>query len=417
MSRTGNTAGPRRGTGEAPLAGIKVLDLTQVVAGPYCTMMLADMGAEVAKLERPGHGDDLRRTVPYRGREGHQDYYNALNRSKKSVALDLKNPLHRDLALRLAAHADVMVENYAPGTVARLGLGWDQMSRLNPRLVYCSVSGFGQTGPYRNRVALDPIIQAVSGSMSVTGEPDGEPMKIGAPVADVIAGMFAAYSIVSALHVVKRDGRGQHIDLSLQDAMLAVLGTRMGEPLQAGVSPQRLGNENPLRVPAGTCRTADGAWLEFMVLGEHNWPPFCRAMGRSTWRDDPRFGTMALRLQHRRQINKLVATRFLEHRAAYWARRLEAERIPYALVNDYRQALDDPQVAHRGLVRKLQHPTSGPIRVVGPPWIMSESGTTVSPPANLGQHTAEVLREWLGMAPGEIEAVTSISDGTADERR
>ena len=408
---------PRRGSGEAPLAGVRVLDLTQVVAGPYCTMMLADMGAEVVKIERPGHGDDLRRTVPYHGREGHEDYYNALNRSKKSVALDLKNPRHRDLALQLAARADVMVENYAPETLARLGLGWDEVARRNPRLVYCSISGFGQTGPYRNRVALDPVIQAISGSMSVTGEPEGEPMKLGVPVADIIAGMFAAYSVVSALHVVKRDGRGQYIDLSLQDGMLAVLGTRMGEPLQAGVSPQRLGNENPLRVPAGTFRTADGAWLEFMVLGEHNWPPFCRAMGRTAWIDDPRFRTMALRVQHRRQINKLVAARFKEHRAEYWARRLEAERIPYGVVNDYRQALADPQVAHRGLVRELRHPTSGPIRVVGPPWIMSESTAPMAPPANLGQHTSEVLRAWLGMAPGEIERVISKSDGTADERR
>jgi crotonobetainyl-CoA:carnitine CoA-transferase CaiB-like acyl-CoA transferase len=365
-------------------------------------MMLADMGAEVAKVERPGYGDDLRRTVPYRGRKGHQDYYNALNRSKKSVALDLKRPAHRDIALRLAARADVLVENYAPGTLARLGLGWDDVAPLNRRLVYCSISGFGQTGPYRNRVALDPVIQAISGSMSVTGEPGGEPMKIGVPVADILSGMFAAYSIVSALHAVKRDGRGQYIDLSLQDAMLAVLGTRMGETLQAGDSPPRLGNENPLRVPAGTVRTADGAWLEFMVLGEHNWAPFCRAMGRAAWIEDPRFRTMALRVRHRRQINRLVTARFQEHRASYWTRRLEAERIPYGVVNDYRQALADRQVAHRGLVRRLRHPTSGAIRVVGPPWIMSESTTPMSPPANLGQHTAEVLRAWLGMAARDI---------------
>jgi len=405
MAKTRESGAPRRGTGEPPLAGIRVLDLTQVVAGPYCTMMLADMGAEVAKLERAGHGDDLRRTVPYQGREGHHDYYNALNRSKRSIALDLKQPPHREVALRLAAKADVMVENFAPGTADRLGLAWGDVRSLNPRLVYCSLSGFGQTGPNRNRLALDPIIQAVSGSMSVTGEPDGEPMKVGAPVADVIAGMFAAYSIVSALHAVERDGRGQFIDLSMQDAMLAVLGTRMGEPLQAGYSPRRMGNENALRVPAGTCRTADGIWLEYMVLGDQHWPPFCRAMARAAWRDDPRFRTMALRVRHRRQINKLVAARFRQHRAAYWTRRLEAERIPYALVNDYHQALADPQVAHRGLVRELRHPTSGPIRVVGPPWIMSGSAVPMSPPANLGQHTAEVLRAWLGMLPGEIESV------------
>ncbi|MBI3069108.1 MAG: CoA transferase, partial [Betaproteobacteria bacterium] len=273
---------PGTETGEPlpPLAGVRVLDLTQVVAGPYCTLMLADMGAEVVKIERPGHGDDLRRTVPYKGREGHHDYFNALNRSKKSIALDLKNETQRALALELAGRADVMVEKFAPGTAHRLGLGWEDVKGINPRLVYCSLSGFGQSGPYRNRLALDPIIQAVTGVMSVTGEPEREPIMVGAPLADVIAGMFAAYAIVSALRVVKRDGVGQHIDLSMQDAMLAALGTRMGETLQAGISPGRLGNENPLRVPANTYETADGLWLAIMVQNEEQWAPFCRAVGR-----------------------------------------------------------------------------------------------------------------------------------------
>ncbi len=388
-----------------PLAGLRVLDLTQVVAGPYCTLMLADMGAEVVKIERPGHGDDLRRTVPYKGREGHHDYFNALNRSKKSIALDLKDEAQRALALRLAERADVMVENFAPGTAYRLGLGWEDVNRLNPRLVYCSLSGFGQTGPYRNRLALDPIIQAVTGVMSVTGEPGREPIMVGAPLADVIAGMFAACAVVSALHVVKRDGIGQCIDLSMQDAMLAALGTRMGETLQAGISPGRLGNENPLRVPANTYETADGLWLAIMVQHEGQWAPFCRALGREQWIEDPRFRTMALRVNHRKEVNRLVARRLGEQPAEHWMQRFEAERIPYALVNDYAQALADPQVAHRGLVRTLDHPASGKIRVVGPPWIMSVTRTEMAPPPTLGQHTAEVLRDWLGMAAEEIAAV------------
>jgi len=389
----------------APLHGVRVLDLTQVVAGPYCTLMLADMGAEVVKIERPGHGDDLRRTVPYKGREGHHDYFNALNRSKKSIALDLKDEAQRALALRLAERADVMVENFAPGTAHRLGLGWEDVNELNPRLVYCSLSGFGQTGPYRNRLALDPIIQAVTGVMSVTGEPDREPIMVGAPLADVIAGMFAACAIVSALHVVKRDGVGQYIDLSMQDAMLAALGVRMGETLQAGISPGRLGNENPLRVPANAYETADGLWLAIMVQHEGQWAPFCRALGREQWFEDPRFRTMALRVNHRKEVNRLVARRLAEQPAEHWMQRFEAERIPYALVNDYGQALADPQVAHRGLIRMLDHPVSGEIRVVGPPWIMSVTRTEMAPPPTLGQHTAEVLRDWLGMAAEEIAAV------------
>ncbi|MGZ5122540.1 MAG: CaiB/BaiF CoA transferase family protein [Burkholderiales bacterium] len=385
---------------QLPLAGVRVIDFTQVVAGPYCTMMLADMGAEIVKIERAGHGDDLRRTVPYRGRQSHQDYFNALNRSKKSVALNLKDGKHRALALQLIERADVVVENFSPGTVDRLGVGWEAARALNPKLVYCSLSGFGQTGPYRNRLALDPIIQAVSGIMSVTGFPDGEPTMVGAPLADVIAGMFAAYSIVNALRLVTDDGGGQFIDLSMQDALLASVGTRMGETLQAGIAPPRLGNENPLRVPANTYRTSDDFYVAVMVHDQDQWKPFCEALGVREWIDDPQLSTMPLRVQHRQKMNEMVARRFARHDAKYWATRFEEFRIPYALVNDYAQALEDPQVVHRGLVREVEHPTSGKIRVVGPPWRMSSTQTEIKPPPVLGEHTAEVLQEWLGIKEG-----------------
>jgi crotonobetainyl-CoA:carnitine CoA-transferase CaiB-like acyl-CoA transferase len=387
-----------------PLAGIRVLDLTQVVAGPYCTMMLADMGAEVVKIERLGHGDDLRRTMPYHGREGHQDYFNALNRSKKSLALNLKDEKHRAIARRLIERADVVVENFSPGTVDRLGVGWETARGLNPRLVYCSLSGFGQTGPYRNRLALDPVIQAVTGIMSVTGVPDGEPTMVGAPLADVIAGMFAAYTIVNALRLVTPDGGGQYIDLSMQDALLASVGTRMGETLQAGIAPGRIGNENPLRVPANTYRTADDLYIAVMVHDQEQWSPFCDALQGEEWRDDPRFRTMPLRVRNRGLMNEIVAARIAGHDSAYWTARLEAYRIPYALVNDYAQALEDPQVAHRKLVHELDHPVSGKIKVVGPPWIMSATQPALKPPPTLGQHTAEVLADWLGMARDDIDA-------------
>lgn len=385
-----------------PLTGVRVIDFTQVVAGPYCTMMLADMGAEIVKIERAGHGDDLRRTVPYQGRAGHEDYFNALNRSKKSVALNLKDEAHRAIALRLIGRADVVVENFSPGTVDRLGVGWEATGKCNPKLVYCSLSGFGQTGPYRNRPALDPIIQAVSGVMSVTGFPDGEPTMVGAPLADVIAGMFAAYSIVNALRLVTDSGGGQYIDLSMQDALLASVGTRMGETLQAGIAPPRLGNENPMRIPANTYRTADGLYIAVMVHDEAQWAPFCRALEAEDWIEAPRLRTMALRAQNRIEVNAVVARRFAEHDTSYWAVRLEEYRIPYARVNDYAQALEDPQVAHRGLVREIDHPTSGKIRVVGPPWRMSSTQTAIKAPPTLGQHTIEVLQDWLG-----IEALPS----------
>jgi crotonobetainyl-CoA:carnitine CoA-transferase CaiB-like acyl-CoA transferase len=390
------------GGSKLPLAGVRVIDFTQVVAGPYCTMMLADMGAEIVKIERAGHGDDLRRTVPYKGREGHQDYFNALNRSKKSIALNLKDAKHRAAALKLIERADVVVENFSPGAVDRLGVGWEAAHPLNPKLVYCSLSGFGQTGPYRSRLALDPIIQAVSGVMSVTGLPDGDPTMVGAPLADVIAGMFAAYSIVNALRLVTKDGGGQYIDLSMQDALLATLGTRMGETLQAGIVPTRLGNQNPLRVPANTYRTADGQHIAVIVLDQSQWKPFCEAMDAAEWTDHPRFATMPLRLQHRREMNELVAQRIARSDSVYWLRRFEDCRIPCALVNDYAQALRDPQVAHRGLLREVEHPTAGRISVVGPPWRMSATHTEIRPPPRLGEHTADVLHDWLGMKEEDL---------------
>ena len=391
-------------TANLPLAGVRVIDFTQVVAGPYCTMMLADMGAEVVKIERAGHGDDLRRTVPYQGREGHQDYFNALNRSKKSVALNLKDVKHRALVLKLIARADIVVENFSPGTVDRLGVGWDAASRINPKLVYCSLSGFGQTGPYRTRVALDPIIQAVSGMMSVTGFPDGEATMVGVPIADVIAGMFSAYAIVNALRLVTKDGGGQYIDLSMQDAVLASLGTRMGETLQTGIAPPRIGNENPLRVPANTYLAADDIYIAVIVHDEAQWKPFCQALAKVEWIDDPRFATMAQRVQNRVVMNTLVAQRVAQNDAQYWAARFDEYRLPFATVNDYAQALADPQVAHRGLVREVTHPDSGKIRVVGPPWRMSRTQTPIKAPPRLGQHTKDVLQDWLGMQQQDISS-------------
>jgi len=386
-----------------PLAGVRIIDFSQVVAGPYATMMLADMGAEIVKIERAGHGDDLRRTMPYKGREGHEDYFNALNRSKKSVALNLKDKKHLEMALALIERADVVVENFSPGTVDRLGVGWEVAHRLNQKLVYCSLSGFGQTGPYRNRLALDSIIQAVTGVMSVTGFPDGEPVMVGAPLADVISGMFAAYTIVSALRLVTDEGGGQYIDLSMQDALLAAAGTRMGETLQAGIAPPRLGNENPLRVPANTYRAADGRYIALMVHDQGQWKPFCEAMDQPQWLDDPRFATMALRLEHRKAIDKLVADAISLKDSEDWAARLSEYRIPYALVNDYMQALDDVQVMHRRLLHEVHHPVSGKIKLVGPPWRMSETPTEVRSPPTLGQHTVEVLHEWLGINLEELK--------------
>lgn len=392
---------PHPKTGMPPLAGIRVLDLTRVIAGPFCTMMLADLGADVVKLEEPEHGDELRWVGRYKGRgPDDQDYFYASNRSKRGVALNLKDEGDRATAQRLADVADVIVENFSPGVAARLGLGWDAVSARNERLIYCSISGFGQTGPYRNRLALDPIIQAVTGIMSVTGSPEGEPMQVGAPIADVAAGMFAAAAIAASLHSRHATGKGRYIDISMQDAMLAMLGPRMGESLQAGQSPQRLGNQNPMRVPANAYKTADGRYIDIIVQNDNHWRGFCNALDRPEWFEDVRLSTMAGRVAHRGELNAMVSARFAECSTSDWAAILEANRIPFAIVNDYNEAIKDPQVAHRGLIREIEHPVSGLIRVVGAPWILSDVAVTSSPPPLLGQHTAEVLEEWLEQGEG-----------------
>jgi CoA:oxalate CoA-transferase len=393
-----------RNSNGSPLGRFRVLDLTQVLSGPHCTQMLADLGADIVKVERPGYGDDLRNTLAYTGREEHQDYFYANNRSKRSIALDLKSEQDRDIARALAREADIVVENFAPGTAARLGMAWDDLKPINPRLVYCSISGFGQTGPYRDRLALDPVIQAVAGIMSVTGTQDGPPLQIGAPLADVMAGMYAAYAIVGALHGVRDSGEGRYIDISMQETMLAALGPRMGETLQAGKLPGRHGNGNPLRVPAESYRTADGRYIAIICMSDRFWPPICRAIGRGDLAKDPRYVKMVDRVAARAAIDAMIGEIFAQRTVDEWIPVLEAERVPFARVNDYGEALADEQVAHRELVRELEHPTSGTIRLVGPPWKMTGDTLASQPPPLLGQHSSEILQDWLGWNEDRIEA-------------
>ncbi|MBT5667482.1 MAG: CoA transferase [Rhodospirillaceae bacterium] len=385
-----------------PLGRFRVLDVTQVIAGPQCTMMLADLGADVVKVEKTGSGDEMRLVGPYKGRDGHQDYFNCINRSKRSIELDLKQERDRSVALALAAQADAFVENFSPGVAARLGLGWDALSAVNPRLVYCSISGFGQTGPYRDRVAVDPTIQALSGIMSVTGEPDGERMQLGAPLADAMSGMYAAYAIVGALHGVGDSGEGRFIDISMQDVMLAALGTRIVETLSAGVLPERSGNSNPNRVPAGVYRTSDGERINIICMNDRFWGALCAAIDREDLIDDPRYRNMISRRDRRDEVERIFTDAFATNTVAYWSERLDKVRAPFARVNDYAEALADPQVAHRGAIRELDHPTSGAIKVVGPPWQMTGPQPAMTAPPLLGQHGAEVLSDWLGWDDAQI---------------
>jgi formyl-CoA transferase/CoA:oxalate CoA-transferase len=366
-------------------------------------MMLADLGADVAKIEEFDRGDELRWVGRYEGRgTADEDYFYASNRSKRSIALNLKNANDRAIAHALVQQAHVVIENFAPGVADRLRMGWGALRQLNPRLVYCSISGFGQSGPYRDRLALDPIIQAVSGVMSVTGESDGAPMQIGAPIADVVAGMFGAFAILGALYSTRENGIGRYIDISMQDAMLAVLGPRMGESLQAGRNPGRHGNGNPMRVPANTYQTKDGKYIAVIVQNDKHWAPFCRALGCEHWLLEARFASMASRVEFRAELDHLVADQFAKRLASEWAVRFAENRVPFSMVKNYLEALADEQVAHRGLIREVIHPVSGAIRVVGPPWIMSDEEAAPFAPPLLGQHTDELLGEWLGWSHTEI---------------
>ena len=386
-----------------PLAGIRVLDLTQVVAGPFCTMMLANLGADVAKVEPPGRGDDLRYVGRYPGRERHEDYFNATNNSKRSLILDLKDGQHREVAHALVGRADIFVENFAPATAGRLGMGWAELHALNPRLLYCSISGFGQTGPDSLRPAMDPIIQAVTGIMSVTGQADSGPTAVGAPLADVIAGMWGAYAIVGALHAVRRSGQGCHVDISMQAAMMATLGPRMGGSLNDGIAPQRIGNQNPMRAPSDVYRTRDGRHVFLMIHHNRVWAPFCRAFGRPQWIDDARYADNQLRCANRDALNTLLHERFATLDADAILGRLRAERVPCSLVNNYVEAAADAQVVDRKLIQEVEHRDSGRIRVVGPPWLVDGAAPRVGAPPALNEHLADVLGDWLGWTAEQIE--------------
>lgn len=401
-----------------PLHGVRVLDFTQVIAGPYCSMLLADGGADVVKVERPEGGDDMRTIGRYAGRRSEdEDYFYTVNRRKRSIVVDLKSNTGRALAQSLATRADVVVQNMAPETAERLGIGYSELRAANPGIIYCAISGFGQTGPYRDRVALDPIIQAMSGVMSVTGEPHGPPIAVGAPIADVVSGMFAAYAISLAIVSKRECGRGTLIDLSMLEAMMAILGPRMGEALQGGRSPLRVGNENPMRVPGGTFLASDGQYISFIVMNDSFWAPFCDVIGHPEWIHESRFATADARVRQRRELNETIAIIIGQEPASHWMTVFLNARIPCSEVLDYVGALSQPQVVSRGLVQEVDHPRSGPIRLVGQPWKTDLPLPPLLPPPLLGEHSAEILREWLGWDESQVTSYCDeLASAGADSR-
>ena len=384
-----------------PLDDIKVLDLTRVLAGPWCTMTLGDLGAEVWKIEHPQTGDDTRGWRPPEI-GGESTYYLCANRNKRSLAIDLKTAEGQELVRELAAKADVLVENMRLGALDRLGLGWDALHRLNPRLIYCSLSGYGRDSPRAADPGYDAVIQAESGLMSITGTADGEPMKHGVAVTDVVSGMNATQSILAALLMRTRTGEGQFIDIALLDGALALLANIGSGYLNAGGEPTRYGNSHPTVVPYGIFEAADGGFM----LGCGNDRQFratSSALGRPELADDPRFRRNQDRQSNRATLVPLLTGLFAARPAAHWVSLLMAADVPAAMVRTVPQALTAPEVAGRGLVQTMVHPTVGPISLVASPLRLEGLPGTPRPPPTLGGDTRTVLREVLARTDPQLD--------------
>ena len=395
------------------LQGIRVLDLTRVLAGPWATQNLADLGAEVIKVERPGQGDDTRRWGPpfladREGREtGDAAYYLACNRGKKSVTLDIAKPEGRKIARALAMQSDVLVENFKVGDLARHGLDYESLARENPRIVYCSITGFGQDGPYRDRPGYDFMIQGLGGLMSVTGErddlPGGGPQKVGVAVSDLMTGMYATSAILACLLEREKTGRGQRVDMALLDVQVAMLANLSSSYFVSGAAPKRMGNAHQNIVPYHVFKASD----EFLIVAVGNdtqFASFCGVIGEPGWPSDPRFATNPQRVRHRDLLVGLIGERLAKRPAREWLALLEPAGVPCGPINDLAQVFADPQVRHRAMEVHVPHPVAGDVRVVANPMKLSASPVTYeSAPPTLGQHTAEVLRSVLGLDTSAIE--------------
>ena len=395
-----------------PLSHIRVLDLSRVLAGPWAGQNLADLGAEVIKVERPGQGDDTRRWGPpylkdAAGRDTSEPaYYLSCNRGKKSIVLDLATPEGQRLARELAAKCDILIENYKVGGLARFGLGYDDLEASHPHLIYCSITGFGQTGPCRERAGYDLIAQGMGGLMSITGEPDGAPgggpKRVGVAIADLFSGMYATIAVLAALARRERTGRGQHIDLALLDCQVAMLANQAMNYLTSGRPPPRMGNAHPNVVPYQPFATADGQII-VAVGNDTQFAGLCAVIGRPELADDPDFATNAARIRNRERLLPMIAEQIKARTNREWQDALEAVGVPCGPINALDEVFADPQVRARGMRFELDHPLAGRVPMVASPMRFSETPIEYrAPPPLLGEHTDDVLGELLGLDAGEI---------------
>lgn len=400
---------------KGPLHGIKVLDLTRILAGPYCTQMLGDLGAEIIKIERPGRGDDTRRFAPpFLKSDNGEDtsesaYFLAANRNKKSVAVDISRPEGQKLVRQLIAKSDVLVENFKTGTLKKYGLAYDDLKNENPRLVYCSITGFGQTGPYANRPGYDFLIQGMGGIMSLTGEPGGEPQRVGVSITDLTTGMHAAIAINAAIYHASVTGQGQFIDIGMLDVHVAWLANAGMNYLYAG-DLGRLGNDHPNIVPYRPFKTSDGEII-IVVGNDDQFRRFCDIAGCSELADDPRYHTNEKRVRNRGALADILNPIVAAKPSEFWLRELQANNIGCGPINNLEQVFNDPQVIARGMIHEMQHSANDgtTAKLIASPFRLSNTPVTYrQAPPLLGEHTAEVLSEILHMDEQEISELRDL---------
>jgi formyl-CoA transferase/CoA:oxalate CoA-transferase len=389
-------------TAPGPLSGFRVLDLSRVLSGPYCTQQLADMGAEVIKVEVPGQGDDTRAWGPP-FLSGESAYFLSVNRNKKSITMDLRRAEGAELLHRLILVSDVLVENFRPGVLERLGFGYAACRAWRPELVYCSISGFGHSGPRRAEPGYDIVIQGEGGIQSLTGEPGGPGFRVGVAQADLVAGLFACQGILLALLHRQRGGTGQAVDVSMLDAQIALLTYQAGNYFASATVPQRLGNRHPNIAPYETFATADGD-LNLAIGNERLWRDFCRLVGLEALAEDPRFATNAARLAHYPALRDQLAPLLARRASSEWIELLRAGGIPCGPVRDLAQVFDDPQVEARQMRCRVQHPRAGTLETTGVPVKLGATpGAVRQPPPLLGQHNREIYVGLLGLEEGRLE--------------
>lgn len=392
---------------KALLEGVRVLDLSRVLAGPYCTMMLGDLGADIIKVEAPGLGDDTRHWGPPFTQTGESAYFLCINRNKRSVTLNLKSEQGLEILKQLIRQSDILVENFKVDTMEKWGLSYAALQRLHPGLIYCTITGYGYTGPYRNLPGYDFIIQAQGGVMSITGPEQGEPFKVGVAIADITAGLFACNAILAALFEHQRSGNGQRIDISLLDSQIAWLANVGSNYLVSGEKTKRYGNAHPNIVPYQTFKASDG-YFALAVGNDSQWKQFCDKTGKQEWAEDERFLTNADRVKNREILIPLLDEFFCHDEISHWLSILAAIGIPSGPINSIEQALCDPQVHARQMVVDVAHSNSGTVQLVASPLKIPTAPPSVKlPPPSLGEHTDQVLNELLGFDAQTIQALRS----------